>query len=460
MAYQQNQNQGQRPALPPLVLTPAQIKELVALTQKDGYTPFDALEIEMMATDAPAGAKFADFRKLVYLASSKGLNPLQGDVHLEYRNDREGGAKAAFVTHLDGNRKLADATGEMDGFSQLRGQDENGWYVETTINRKGRARPFVFRAYFKEFCQTKSGGEPTYIWSTKSYHMTAKCSANACLKWAFPREIAGLTTEEEAESFFDGSASPGQLPADPAPAPYVVAEKPAPAPPPSAPAPAPPPAETPAAQALDPKAEYKAIAGALFERTKCSGKDIKIFCDALIGDSPKDPANYLKAVKALDAFLTQNPAAVDDFKFDPAKLAAQMTTPEPLAAQGDLLADPAVSAVKEKIREKLKFGGELLDVAAVWCADWMRDADQLRSYLEANDMLTAPPGRVEAFLAITRHVNGRASDLMAFFKKSGTPLSEVEAKLSKMAGYPIRFAPQIEEAWVSDSLTAIFAGKA
>ena len=322
------QNEQQRPPAPPKEpMSPEGLADVRRLI--DGLPlQFTNEEITLLWDEAPPVTKWPDFKRFVYTAAVKSLNPLLGDLHLEYRNDRaSGGVKCSIVTHLDALQKIAARTGKMDGFRQVDGTDERGAYVDSILWVKGCSHPFEFRAYYSEFVVTKSGGEATYMWSKMSRHMTAKCGSKGVLKMAFPEETSGVVTDEEMPLVTEqmrNSETPEPPPA------FTVGEKPAPAPPeppapPPAPAlaPAPPPPAIPSAPASEPPTAaspdgmnyttaYKNMLGLLLKNNAGVTKPmvdafyLGYFGAATMDQLPKDPKLFFQAIQTLADWIMDN----------------------------------------------------------------------------------------------------------------------------------------------------------
>ncbi len=216
MAYD---NQQQRPQFAKKGALAREAAEAIAdLSQKEplGFTTDEVLLIWDVCPDP---CLMSDFKRFVYIASAKGLNPILNDLHLEYRFDRDsGGPKAAIVTHQDGLLKIAHRSKMLDGIVPVQGKDERGFYVETSVHKKECKFPFVFRAYMSEFNQGRG------VWGRMEYNMLAKCSRAGALRIAFPEETAGIYEAEEMANFADANDGPEPAAAEK----YAIGEKPAP----------------------------------------------------------------------------------------------------------------------------------------------------------------------------------------------------------------------------------------
>ncbi len=118
-------------------LSPEEAEAIARLTRRDGYLEFTADDVLLMWDVAPAPCFMTDFKRFVYIASAKHLNPILNDIHLEYRYDSNAsdGVKASVVTHQDGLLKIAHRSGLLNGIEPVNGKDERDWYVETIVTK-------------------------------------------------------------------------------------------------------------------------------------------------------------------------------------------------------------------------------------------------------------------------------------------------------------------------------------
>lgn len=438
--YNQQQDQAPREQVPPLKLTAENLKELEAITNRDGFTPFDSIDLTMMAEQVGVG-RYGDFRMFIRRASSLGLNPLDNDIHMEYKYSK-GQAKPMFFVHIDGWRKIADQNGELDGFKQVPGQDENGRYIDTIIWRKGRSHPFESRVYMGEFSGQLHGTMPM--------HMLGKVGEALGYKRAFP--VSGVMSDGEVEAWREREPDTEPTPSKPeqqqAPTGvtnvggYAVAEKKDPAPATEAPkqeqvTPAATTAAAPAqgqeAQPEDPKQTFKRLFSGIVA-LGVTKQELETFQGVYFAGQKPGPAEYIALYEKLTEVF-KDPTVVESFRSDPAA-AAQVLGDEDAPAEATEAEDPALIAARNGVAEKFpNWTPELIRLGSMWCADRMQSAAQLDAFLIANGMQTAPPGRVEAFLSITRHFTlPFAPKILAYAKRTQMPLSEIERQIEVSAG--------------------------
>ncbi len=474
------QQQPERQTLQPLILTPDQIRKLSEMTRKDGFLAFDDDEIQMIL-DLTNPCLLPDFRRFIYRASGLGLNPLHNEIHCEYKFSKNQ-PKATFVLHIDGLRKIADRSGMRGGFLQKPGIDERGDYVESTVWRKDCQQPFVSRVYTSEFMQT---GEYS-LYRTKPYHMVAKCGEAFAYKQAFP--VSGLNTEDEVEAW-PGDQGPrvaqentGLTVAEKTPEP-ALAPNPAPAPAPNpAPNPAPEPADAqrkpPASAAAafgprvtePPKPLYQVIA----DRLKALGVEKSEVTDWTnfyfrYPDRKLTQDDYVEAFGKAEEWIRANSleqfrAGLKESREQRAEWIRQNGQPGSPAAPAAPATDPDLDRIAAQLSAQVSarfktWGPELVKLGSLWCVDHVKDAGALEAFLITAGLTDqTPPGRIEALLAISRHM-GMSSGIaiLEYSAKTNDPLSMIEGQISQAIGKPIRFAMDIPSGYVAKAFADLQA---
>jgi hypothetical protein len=474
MAYNNEQNRGRQDndappranyAIPNLTLTAEQLAELEAMTNREGFTPIDRLDLQMMAEQV-GQARYADFRLFVRRCSSLGISPLDNEIHMEYKS-AQGAPKAVFTVHVDGWRKIVDKTGELDGFEQVTGADENGSYIDTIVWRKGRSHPFRSRVYRGEFKGQLHGTMPM--------HMLGKSGEVLGLKRAFP--VSGVLSEGDNDNWQEGDA-PEPQPTTTQPQPdekatqvidgYTVAStKPVETPKPTEKTEAP--VETKKAEPPpeDPKKkEYQTLIADILAMG-ITKPELKSFTEGYLEAAKvkklDDPEKYLELYRNTLAILRRAAHHVDLFKENPAAAGKSLynradKAPEPTA---ETPVDPILTAAREGVSAKFPtWSPELLKLGSYWCVDRMQSADNLDALLIASGMSTAPPGRVEAYLAIMRNITpGSSPALLAFARRTQLTMSEIEDDIAKGVGFSLR-APETTQkavlAWLQENAAEEF----
>lgn len=218
---------------------------------------------------------------------------------------------------------------------------------------------------------------------------------------------------------------------------YVVAEKPAPAP----------------TQAPATDAKPAAVVAERLKELGLSKEDLMKWLRVRVPDSATRKLTQDEYVAVFtEAEVKIKATSLAEFL----KLLEDPTTPA--SADDVFTQDAAVKAALAQITAKWPtWSPELTKIAALWCADQVKDAAALEAFLIAGGMNDQTPGaRIEAFLAITRHMAFSAGkDVLEYSKKSGDPLSLIEDTLSKSVGQPIRFALGIPQSHVPDQFAKL-----
>lgn len=158
------------------------------------------------------GASESDFRALVAVAESRGLNPLNGDCHFVKRWDREkNGWKWSVQPSIDSFRARAERSGLYAGQDEPEYEyDAKGRLTLARVRvwRKDWQRPSVGVAHWDEYVQTTKDGHPTSMWANKPRIMLAKCAEAIALRKGFPLQNGALFTADEMGGNDDHSPPP------------------------------------------------------------------------------------------------------------------------------------------------------------------------------------------------------------------------------------------------------------
>ena len=141
----------------------------------------------------------ANLQEILHKCVSIGLDPRLGDVHLIKR-----GRKLTVMVGIDGMRKTAARTGELNGCTaEWCGEDglfRDVWIPQTPpsaarvrVYRKGCERPFEGVAKWSEYAQSSG------LWPTMSALMLSKVSEALALRRGFPDVLGGLYSQEEMD---------------------------------------------------------------------------------------------------------------------------------------------------------------------------------------------------------------------------------------------------------------------
>lgn len=179
-----------------------------ALAIRPDQTSFSPAQKAALGHIGLANAPEGDVSAFLHLCQRTGLDPWSRQIYLIER-----AGKWTPQTAIDGFRVIAERRPEYKGQTAPEWCGEDGEWRTVWLDKKppAAARVGILRsdrddpvwgiAVFSEFAQYKSGGGLTSMWDTKSSHMIAKCAEAAGFRKAFPQDIAGLVTGDEADAF-------------------------------------------------------------------------------------------------------------------------------------------------------------------------------------------------------------------------------------------------------------------
>lgn len=161
--------------------------------------------------DAPTG----DQQVFLHVAQRSGLDPFARQIYMIPRkqtgkNGQPDVIKWTIQTAIDGFRLIAEKHPQYAGTLDPEWCGDDGQWRETWTDRKpptmarvkvlrhDRAHPISLPIRFTEFAATFSDGNLQGQWRTKPAHMIAKCAEAAALRKAFPQDLSGLITDDEA----------------------------------------------------------------------------------------------------------------------------------------------------------------------------------------------------------------------------------------------------------------------
>ena len=198
-------------------------------------------QIELLKNTICKGATDIELALFVQVANRTGLDPFARQIHAVKRNeydpdlnDGKGGwtKKMTIQTGIDGYRLIAERTGRYDGqrgpfWCDDSGQWRDVWLAEeppsaakVEVLKRGINEPISGVATFREYAQTKKGGELIVMWKRMPAHMLGKCAEALALRKAFPQELSGIYTSEEMPA--EESPGAGAVTTTPAPAPAAI----------------------------------------------------------------------------------------------------------------------------------------------------------------------------------------------------------------------------------------------
>lgn len=150
----------------------------------------------------------ADKQVFHYVCQNTGLDPFRRQIYMIKRQDR-GEDKWTIQTGIDGFRLIAEEHPQYAGTLDPEWCGPDGVWRETwteknppvmarvKVLRHDRANPISLPVRFNEFAATFKDGNLQGQWRTKPTHMIAKVAEAAALRKAFPRQLAGVYTDDE-----------------------------------------------------------------------------------------------------------------------------------------------------------------------------------------------------------------------------------------------------------------------
>lgn len=149
-----------------------------------------------------------EFGLFVEVCRSTGLDPFRREIHAVVRG-KGNNRKLTFQTGIDGFRSKAEQTQLYTGQRGPWWCDESGEWRDVWLSKKPPraakvevlrddfAEPIAAIALYDEYVQTRYDGSVNAMWTKMPTVMLAKCAEALALRKAFPRQLAGLYSDDE-----------------------------------------------------------------------------------------------------------------------------------------------------------------------------------------------------------------------------------------------------------------------
>jgi phage recombination protein Bet len=178
-----------------------------ALAIRDGQQEWTDNQLAAFKQLGMEGAPAADLAVFLHRCQVTRLDPFAGQICMVKR-----GSKWTIQTEIDGYRVIAQRAAKRDGvvlsygptyWFNAAGEKSELWLGDgdpagaaVTVYKDGKPHPGQVR--FASFVQRDRDGHVTRQWKTMPDHMIAKCAEAQALRKAFPHDLEGIQTAEEA----------------------------------------------------------------------------------------------------------------------------------------------------------------------------------------------------------------------------------------------------------------------
>ncbi len=176
--------------------------------KKNDVQLFNASQVELMKRTIAQGATDDELSLFINQCKRTGLDPFTRQIY--FIKDKAG--KVTVCSSIDGLRLVAERSDKYEGQTKTEWCDDKGVWTDIWLDTKklpAAARVGVFKtkfreptygvAVFDEYAGRKADGSLTFMWNKMPALMIGKVAEALALRKAFPNDLSGIYSTEEAE---------------------------------------------------------------------------------------------------------------------------------------------------------------------------------------------------------------------------------------------------------------------